>query len=423
MEVGQIPPGPQEKYKSTVDLLKWIGQQFESFGTIYKASIYGTNVYVTRDPKHAQHVLIDNWQNYVKGQFIKRVGFLLGNGLMVSEGEFWKRQRRMIQPAFHRDVIGALSKMMTSRNLALLEKWKQAAQKKEPVNVTRDVSSMVLEVVLIAIFGNDYEQIRADFSILSEDSARNMEFASSFRSLGKKILRVAERRRRQEPGCADIFGMLLGAQDHNGKAMTDASLINEVMTLIVAGHETTASTLAWTWYLISQHGEVDEKLSNELVRLLDKDVSELAELPQFAYTRQILDETMRLFPAGWLMTRRALMDDQLGAYLVPAGTEIYISPYFIQRNPDLWENPNRFDPGRFDPGCSKDRHRLAMLPFSAGPRNCIGEFFARIEMQIHLIIIARHLRLEYVQREPLDLDAGVNLRNKYDFYMTPVLRN
>jgi enediyne biosynthesis protein E7 len=201
--------------------------------------------------------------------------------------------------------------------------------------------------------------------------------------------------------------------------MAEPHLINEIMTLIVAGHETTASTLNWVWYLISQHIDVEEKLANELANLPVGEFPSMDDLPRFAYARQVIDEALRLYPAGWLMTRRALSDDHLGVYFVPAGTEIYISPYFIQRHPDLWEDPHRFNPDRFGPDQSADRPRRAMLPFSAGPRNCIGELLARVEMQLHLIIIARRLRLRYVQTKPLELEAGVNLRSRHDFIMVP----
>jgi cytochrome P450 len=143
------------------------------------------------------------------------------------------------------------------------------------------------------------------------------------------------------------------------------------------------------------------------------------DLPKFVYTRRIIEETMRLYPAGWLVTRRALHDDRLGEYFVPAGTEIYIPPYYIQRHPGLWSEPERFDPDRFSPENSRRRHRLAAIPFSTGPRNCIGALFARVEMQIHLMTVAKHLRLRYVQSGPIDVDAGVNLRSKHDFLMYP----
>src|SRR6202049_1423828 len=419
----RIPPGPADKYNTSQDLLSWMSDQFKRFGDIYKASVYGTNVYVVSDPQSANYILRKNWQNYKKGQDIKRVGLLLGNGLMVSEGEFWKSQRRMIQPAFHHKAIGALNNVITTANVRLLKKWEQAACEKASVNVTRDISLMVLNTVLISIFGDDYEQVAPHFSVLSDDSARNLQFAQAFRSLGKMVVQVAAQRRKENRTSPDILGMLMEARDReSGQVMPDRQLVSEIMTLIVAGHETTASTLNWTWYLLSQNSEVEEKLSRELSNLLGSEIPELGDLPKFTYTRQIIDEALRLYPPGWLMTRKALKDDQLGDYFVPAGTEIYISPYFIQRHPGLWEAPDLFNPDRFEADQSRDRQALTMLPFSAGPRKCIGELFARIEMQIHLMTIAKHLRLRCVGGKPPEIDAGVNLRSKHDFIMTPEIK-
>ena len=416
-----IPPGPEEKYRSSEDLLEWMARQFQTFGDTYKACVYGTSMYGTRDVEFAHHVLVENWQNYVKGQGIRRVALLLGKGLMVSKGEFWKRQRRMIQPAFHQESVATAIKPICAVNTELLRKWALAAGRNESVNVTRDVSRMALEVVLRFVFGDDYELASSHFGLVSEEPARNMEFASSFRGLAGIILDVTSRRRNDGEGGRDVLGQLMQARDpQNGEHMEDAQLVDEILTLIVAGHETTASTLNWTWYLISQHPEVEEKLANELNGL--PSTLEFDDLSKFPYTRQVIEEAMRLYPAGWLMTRSALHDDQLGKYFVPAGTEIYIPPYFIQRHPDLWEEPDRFDPDRFHPENLKLRHRLAAIPFSAGPRNCIGGLFARVEMQIHLMTIASCLRMRYVPCRPVELDAGVNLRSKFDFIMYPEVK-
>ena len=423
MEVkdGRIPPGPEGQFRLADGLLDWMGRQFNIFGDIYKSSIYGTSAYAIRDVEFAHHVLVENWQNYAKGQAIKRVALLLGNGLMVSKGELWKRQRRMIQPTFNHESLDRSTKMINAVNAELLRKWQLAASRKESVNVTRDVSSMALEVVLRFIFGNDYELIGFHFDLLSQEPARNIEFACSFRALGKIILPVITRRRADSAMSTDALGMLMQARDpQSGQLMKDGQLLDEILTMIVAGHETTASTLNWAWYLISQHPEVEQRLSNELNTLTA--YSAFEDLPRFLYARQIIDETMRLYPAGWVVTRKALGDDRLGEYFVPAGTEVYVSLYFIQRHPELWEEPDRFNPDRFRAESSKQRHRLATIPFSAGPRNCIGEHFARTEMQIHLSTIAKHLRLRYFASRPIELDAGVNLRTKYDFVMYPEVR-
>lgn len=416
----RIPPGPEEKYDTREDLLRWIDRQFKEYGDIYKGSVYGANAYVLRAPEYAQHVLRKNWQNYPKGQAIKRIALLLGSGLMVSEGDLWKKQRRMIQPAFHRSAIATLMDVITKANVALCEAWTRAAQDKQKVNVTRDVSLMALGVVLTAIFGADHEPAMAHFNLLSDESARNLEFAQEFRSLGKFVVELAGQRRKQNLHSADMLGMLMEARDRDtGERMSERQLVNEILTLVVAGHETTASTLNWAWYLLSQHPQVEAKLSRELASVPIGDVVSIDGLTRFPYTRQVLEETLRLYPAGWLMTRRALRDDQIGEYFVPAGTEIYIPPYFIQRHPALWPAPDQFDPDRFDPAQPQERHPLAMLPFSAGPRNCIGDLLARVEMQIHLMTIAKRLRLRYEDKTPPEMDAGVNLRSRHDFLMMP----
>jgi cytochrome P450 len=418
----QIPSGPAEKYNPSEDLLSWMSGHFKRFGDVYKASVHGADVYVVSDPRYADHVLRENWQNYKKGQAIKRVGLLLGNGLMVSEGEFWKSQRRMIQPAFHHEAIAALAGVFVAANAALLNRWERAARENANVNVTRDVSLMVLNVVLSSIFGNDYEEVAPHFSILSAESARDLQFVQAFRSLGKIVGQIAAQRRKQNIISTDILGMLMEARDReSGQVMRDGQLVSEIMTLVVAGHETTASSLNWIWYLLSQNSDVEVKLSKELNSLLGAEFPKLGDLPKFTYTRQVLEEALRLYPPGWLMTRKALRDDQLGDYFVPAGTEIYISPYLIQRHSAHWDTPDLFNPDRFGPDQSRDRHPLTMHAFSAGPRKCIGDLFARIEMQIHLMMIAKQLRLRYAGKPP-ELDAGVNLRNKFDFIMGPEIK-
>jgi cytochrome P450 len=422
-ELQLIPHGPTEVYDSSHDLLSWMKGQFDRFGSIYRACVYGTNVYVVSDPEYVDHILRINWQNYVKGQAIKRVGLLLGNGLMVSEGEFWKSQRRMVQPAFHHQAVRALINVIASANLALLQEWSRAAEEKKTVNITSDISRMVLKVVLISIFGNDYEQIAPHFNILSEDSARNLKFAQMFRPLGRLVVDIAVQRRTQNATANDVLGTLMEARDRtNGQPMTDSQLAKEVMTLIVAGHETTASTLNWVWYLLSTNAEVEQTLWSELDTFPDSAFPGIYDLSRFVYTRQVIEEALRLYPPGWLMTRKALKEDRLGDFTVPAGTELYICPYLIQRSPDYWEAPESFNPDRFGPLASCGRHPMTMLPFSAGPRKCIGESLARIEMQLHLMTVAKHLRLRRNEGQSVELDAGVNLRNKYDFIMSPEIK-
>jgi cytochrome P450 len=398
MKPGKLPPAaaPFEGDNQN-ELLAWMQENHRRFGGIFQGITYGTTVYVVREAQYVEHIFRRNWQNYTKGRAIKRIALLLGSGLMVSEGELWKRQRRMIQPAFHDKMIANLTDTITRANLVLLERWEHAAQHSASVNATHDISLLILEIVLKAIFGDDYPDVASQFSILSDEPGRNLQFAQMFRALGSVILRVASKRK---DGAVDMLGMMMQARDRDtGQGMSDNQLINEINTLIVAGHETTASTLNWIWWLLSQHPEVEAKLGDQ------------------SYRRHIIEEALRLYPAGWLLTRRARADDKLGDYFVPARTEIYVSPYLMQRQPDIWPDPDRFDPDRF---AQSDRPPLAILPFSVGPRNCIGEGLARLEMEIHLATIGSKLRLRYLGDAPI-LDLGVNLRSKHDFTMLPIM--
>ncbi len=419
----RTPPGPGDAYHASESLLGWIGENLDRFGDIFKARAFGGDIYVVNHPDYIRHVLRRNWKNYRKGFAIKKIGLLLGRGLMVSEGELWKTQRKLIQPAFHRSAIDALVEIMNAANRDLVKRWALAASRGETVNVTRDTSAMALNTVLMSLFGADFEEIEPHFRILTEEAARNLELVEAFKRLREIVGALVGRRRRNGDPSPDMLAMLMGLRDAAGRpAMSDPQLISEVMTTVVAGHETTASTLNWTWYLLSQHRRVEQQVHAEVDAVAQGDAVGLADMAKATLTRQVLEEAMRLYPAGWLMTRRALRDDQLGEYFVPAGTEIYIAPYFMQRHPGFWEDPHRFDPDRFAPERSQDRPDLAMLPFSAGPRNCIGEQYARTEMQVHLMTVARRLRLTYAEGRAPELDVGVNLRSKHDIIMSPQLR-
>ncbi len=416
----QIPPGPAEKYRPSHDLLEWLSDNFARYGSIFKAFIYGVDSYVVSDPSYADYVLRMNWHNYRKGQAIKRVGLLLGSGLMVSEGDLWKNQRQMIQPALHGDMLNKSLDVIVRVNGNLLEKWQVAARRQESLNVTKDVNALVLETTLALIFGNDYDTVKSAFSVLATEATRDWNFAQAFRPLGNLVVKLVQQRREEGSASSDILGALMAARDaKTGKAMSDGQLTNEVLTLVVAGYETTATTLNWIWYLLSNNSEACQEVQRELNERQLSGPLRLDDLAKFTFTRNVIQEALRLYPAGWLMTRRALADDRLGNYFVPAGTEIYISPYLIQRNPACWSEPDRFMPERFNSDGAGNRVQQAMLPFSAGPRRCIGEALARIEMQVHLMTIAGHLRLHCADGTRIQLEAGVNLRNKYDLVMHP----
>jgi cytochrome P450 len=417
----RVPSGPTDNFTSDEDLLHWMLENFAKYGDLYKATIFGGDVYVVSNPEYCERVLRWNWRNYPrKGQIVKRIALLLGEGLIASNGDFWARQRRMIQPAFSKRSISTLTGMITRINAELLEAWRQAAERSRTVNVTHDVSAMVLKLTLTAIFGEDYEAVAPHFRMLSDVQERDLGFAQALRPVRETILRIADQRRRKGPIGGDLLQMMMRARDRDsGEPMSDGQLVREVMTLVVAGHETTSGLLNWIWYLLSQHPAVREKLVSELQRKPWERALTMEMLPAYIYTRLLIDEALRLYPPLWLMTRKALHDDHLGQYFVPAGMEIYISPYLIQRSPYLWEAPATFDPERMHAARSGDRHELALCPFGAGPRNCIGELFARVEIQIHLMMFARELRLECQHDTPPDITTGMNLLSKHDFIMLP----
>jgi cytochrome P450 len=417
----RLPPGPAERFISVEGLGQWMAENFAKYGDIYKASVFGGDVYVVSNLEYCERILRRNWRNYErKGQVVKRIALSLGNGLVASNGEFWATQRRMIQPAFSKNSVAGLMGLMARINEELLVRWRQAAGRQEKVNVTHDVSAMVLKITLTAIFGDDYAAAAPHFDMLSGESTRDLAFAQAFRSAGDIIRQIVARRRRDGTGAGDFLQTLMDARDRDrGEPMSEAQLVWEVKTMVVGGHETTASVLNWIWYLLSRHPDVQAKLLDELQRLPWDGAPSMEMLPHYVYTRQVIDEALRLYPAVWLMNRRAVQDDYLGDYFVPAGTEIYISPYLIQRSPQFWEAPAEFDPERMNAAKVEDRPELVHCPFGAGPRNCIGEHFARFEMQIHLMNVARELRLRYDGDTPSETTSGIHLLSSLDFMMLP----
>ncbi len=425
------PPGPAEPLDVTFtrDALAQLCAAFAQYGDAFRvySPITQAHIYVFSHPDHVRRVLVDNHQNYTKGIGIERVGILLGKGLMVSEGELWRRQRRMIQPAFHRDVIARMVGHIRAANQELLDKWMECADTHREINVTQDMSDVTLSIVLRSIFGADLEIMTAaygsnPFALLTDETERNLAFAYKFRALSKLIMDCVKRRRAQNGEHFDLLAMMMAARDRkSGEPMPDKQLLDEVMTLIVAGHETTASALNWMWYLLSQHLDVEDRLHQEIDTLPSP--SAMDEVLQFAYSRQVIDETLRLYPPGWLLTRRSIEADEIGGYAIAPNTDVFISPYIVHRHPGYWPAPERFDPARFAASEAAGRNRFCYLPFALGPRACIGEDFAMVEMMLHTIMLARHIRLRYLPQHPIELECQINLRSKHSIYMLPEKRH
>lgn len=396
---------------------------FERYGDIYSARIFGASVYVVNTPQMAEHVLLKNWGNYLrKGQAVKRIAFSLGPGLISTNGERWASQRRMIQPAFTREAVSALIEAMRVPNQSLCQRWRQAASADETLDITHDLSLTVLEVTLRAIFGRDYGSVAQEFEIIADES-RDLEFAHICSKLVLLIVAIVQARRQRHGDDPDILGRMMAARDRRGSPMPDAQLAREALTLVIAGHETTASVLNWIWYLLALHPDIQTRVAAEVRDSKAKEGLSLGTLEQLTYTGSVVEEALRLYPPLWLMTRKTIKPDLLGGYRVPSGTEIYISPYLLQRHPRLWKDPQRFEPQRFEPGNSQNQKPLSMCPFGAGPRNCIGEYFARVEIQVHLASVIDALSLSNTVKEPARIVAGVNLLSRDHLIMRPQLRS
>jgi len=423
-----LPPGPTDHFDIQIspeyfDKIEWLFAEFGEICRVRGAKRKSDSILINQ-PDYLKHVLLANSGNYHKGVGFERVKLLLGNGIIVSDGAFWRRQRRMIQPAFHKSHIEHLSGSMLACNQDLCARWEASAASGEPVNLSRAVNDLSLQIILLSLFSEDYASMCKlqggnPFGFLVDNSARDMQVVLKFRASSHLIVNLIKERRAQRRFPADLLSAFMNAIDKDsGLQMTDQEVVDEVMTIIVAGYETSASTLTWLWYLLSQNPTVEAMLHQEVDTLSSGSVPSFEEVQHLQYARQIIEETIRLYPPVWLFTRKALAADNIGGYTVPAGTDIFISPYYLHRNRQYWgEDAASFKPERFTPAANKKRHRFAYVPFSAGPRRCIGDIFGIIEMQIHLGIMARQFRLRLVPGQAVELDAAVNLRSKNDIFV------
>lgn len=427
----QIPSGPSDVFdlnmtEASFNNIASLVRQYGDFCRI--PSSRKNDSYLINHPDYVKHVLLRNHENYTKGVGFDRIKMLLGNGIIVSDGPFWRRQRRMMQPSFNRKVIGRLSEQIQRCNLSLFKQWQQLAADEAEIDISKASSELALEIVLRALFSDDLDEMIAEhgenpFSILTEDPARDIHLVLKFRQLGKILLQLIIKRRQQKPERVDFLAMFMESRDkETDEAMSENELIDELMTMIVAGHETSAITLTWVWYFLSQFDDVEKKVHAEVDRASYKEIPAFEDLDQLKYVRQVVEESLRYYPPVWLFTRKAIHDDQIGDYFIPAGSDIFISPYYLHRHLDFWPEPEEFNPERFTEAAVKQRHKQAYIPFSVGPRRCVGDFFAQVEMQMHIGLMARHFRLVRVDNEPIELIPEINMRSKHAIKMKIVKR-
>lgn len=398
MRGGRRPPGPTgpvdlDELPSLLDPIRaWVAE----FGDTVRLDTPNQGVaYVVCHPDHVRHVLITRARGYRKGYGIDRVRLLLPGGLMVSEGQEWQDARGALQPLFRRTALRRLGEVVSTRVAQLRERWLTKAGTGEAVDITQDAGEFALRVVLDALGLDDR------FLFVAREQARDLAFARRFRALRSDVEQLALDRRAMPDPPPDLLTLIA----RGGASLTPLQVADEVMTLIIAGHETTASTICWTWHLLAEHPEAERRLHAEL---------DAGSVGRFA--EQVLREAMRLYPPGWLVTRKAVTPDRLGSFEIEAGADVLIPLFLVHRHPAYWAQPEAFDPDRFD-ALAPARHPAAYLPFGAGPRNCIGQHFAMMELGGHLSGLARRLRLRRVSTGPVAVEAQVNLRPKEPMHM------
>jgi cytochrome P450 len=385
------PPGPSAPVElgvnpATLETLLGVRDAFGDVACLNQRS--GRLAFFVNEPSAIRRILVRRHARYLKGPGFERVKMLLGNGLIVSDGDVWRRSRTMIQPSFSRRNVHRLLKVMVECCDRLAVRWAQAAGKGEVVNITAETSDFALELILISIFGADYELMivaggENPFAFLASDSTRDLSVVMKARNLRSLLLEIIVRRRAQAAGGSfDFLSMYMGATDKEGEAFSDRELLDELITLIVAGFETSANTLNWVWHLLAGHPPVEARLLDECTRIMPN-VSAVSpeSLAEMSYAQQVLEEALRLYPPVWLFTRRLRDDDELQEFDIPQGTDIYLSPYILHRTESYWPDPDSFDPERFDLGklatAGVAKNDRPYFPFSLGPRQSTLPFCCR----------------------------------------------
>ncbi len=422
------PPGPDQPVTLGIDpetLATLQGLQGDYGDMVSLTKPNGRLAYFVNDAHEVRRILTRRHSKYHKGPGFERVKMLLGNGLIVSDGDVWRRSRTMIQPAFSRQNVHRLMTVMVECSDRRAVRWAEAARNGETLNITEETCDFALELILISIFGDDYEtrivtQGDNPFAFLSRDSTRDLSVVMKVRHLRELLTSIIEDRRAGRGSQHfDFLAMYLDATDKQGNPFSDGELLDELMTLIVAGFETSANTLNWVWYLIAKHPEVEQKLIAEAESIVPNVSAITAEnLTAMQYTQQALEETLRLYPPVWLFTRRSHAEDELDDYDVPTGTDIYLSPYILHRTEHYWPDPDRFDPERFAPTDTPKKDR-PYFPFSLGPRRCLGEYFSFLEMKVHLGLLLPRFRMRLVDETTPGLELAINLRSARDIFVQP----
>ena len=436
------PPGPKGHFilgnLSAVsrDWLGFYSQCAKEFGDVVGLRYLHVPICLLMHPREIEYVLVTNPGNFTKSADYRALARVLGNGLLTNEGKPWQRQRGLIQPAFHRANILSYAPVITRAASRMLASWPDGASR----NVHEDMMAVTLDIVAQCLFGAEVtgvaERVGKAMHVVTDrfmtDAGQALllpfdlpDFLAPARRNAIKDLKdiingiIRERRASQEPR-GDLLDTLLQVRDAEGRPMSDSQLRDEVMTLFLAGHETTAIALSWTCYLLAQHPELEAKLVEELRTVLGDREPTAEDMPRLRYTEMVLKESMRLYPAVWGIGRRAIADCEIGGYRVAAGTNIFIIQSLTQRDPRFFANPEVFDPERWreDPVRSGKIPRFAYFPFGGGPRVCVGAAFAMLEATLLLATIQQKFHLDLVPGHPVEPQASVTLRPKHGIRVT-----
>lgn len=442
----RYPPGPRRMFPLS-GLLGYRRGPLPFFQNL--AAQYGNISYFRLGPQEAfflnhpdliKDVLVTNHQNFHKGLALQRAKRLLGEGLLTSEEEFHRRQRRLAQPAFHRARIASYASVMTDYASETRARWHDG----ETLDMSEEMMRLTLGIVGKTLFDADvvsdarevgeamtvvmdlFNTITIPFFELIQrlplPQLRRFDAAKS--RLDAIIYRLIEERRRRSEDRGDLLSMLLLAQDTEGDggAMTDEQLRDEVMTIFLAGHETTANALTWTWYLLSQNPALEEKLHEEIDRVLAGRLPAFDDVAQLKYTEMVLAESMRLYPPAWATGRLAMVETEIAGYTVPAKALVLMSQYVMHRDARYFQEPLRFDPERWQAAARESRPQFSYFPFGGGPRRCIGEGFAWMEGVLLIAALAQHWRMRLVPNHPVALKPVITLRPKHGMRMTVISR-
>ena len=413
------------------DPLRFLRSTRDRHGDVVRVALGPLEVTLVSHPDLVEDVLITRNKLWLKDRFIQTtLRPVLGDGLLSSEGDFWRRQRRLAQPAFHRDRIAAYGSTMVDFTERLATTWRDG----EVRDVHKDMMRLTLDIVAQTLFGASVGDQAEDVGAALESmlavavdpiymllpfltrmpTPGRRRFDGAVAKLDAIIYGVIEKRRSSRAEESnDLLSMLLHAQDEDGSRMSDKQLRDECMTLFLAGHETTALLLSWTWLLLSQHPEVDAKLARELEEVLGDRPATLADVPNLRVTAQVIAESLRMYPPAWSMGREAREDVVLGGFLVPRGTQVWFCPWSIQRDGRWFEDPDTFRPERWEGDLAKTLHKFAYFPFGGGPRLCIGQAFAQMEAVLLLATLARSFRIEVLAEPAAIPDPSVTLRPKH----------